>query len=78
MALELHQAGRVPRLVVAAVDVCSRPHPLKTFLYLDFMDRSKRENVWGKLLEEISEMIVLIKCWQKYIMNGGCKLYTVY
>ena len=40
--------------MVAAVGKCSRPEQLKTFLYLDFIDRDKRDNVLRKLVNTIS------------------------
>ena len=40
-------------IVVIAVSVCSRPDILKKFLYLDFIDRTKREVVWNKLIQTI-------------------------
>lgn len=36
-------------VVVAAVGTCSRPGPLRRFLYLDFIDKEKRRTVWDKL-----------------------------
>ena len=45
-------------VVVAAIGQCSRPVPLKCFLYLDFIDKHKRQIVWNKLGEVIG------KIWQ--------------
>ena len=58
LAVQLYQESRECQLVVAAVGVCSRPEPLKSFLYLDFMDPSKHSNVWGKLLETIGKTYI--------------------
>ena len=55
MAVQLHHEGHPCELVVAAVERCSRPDQLRPFLYLDFIDRNKYENVWDKLLQTISE-----------------------
>ena len=41
-------------MVVAAIGKCSRPEQLKAFLYLDFIDRDKRDNVLKKLVNTIS------------------------
>ena len=40
-------------VVVAAVGKCSRPDRLKSFLYLDFIDPSKRAIVLEKLFHTI-------------------------
>ena len=40
-------------VVVAAVGKCSRPDMLKSFLYLDFIDPSKRAVVLEKLFHTI-------------------------
>ena len=40
--------------MVAAIGKCSRPEQLKAFLYLDFIDRDKRDNVLKKLVNTIS------------------------
>ena len=50
--MKLQQSG-VCNVVVSAFRVVSRPAPLKNFIYLDFMDKSKRENVMVKLQLEI-------------------------
>ena len=55
LALQLYQESHECQLVVAAVGVCSRPEPLKSFLYLDFMESSKYSIVWGMLLETIGK-----------------------
>ena len=52
LAVKLQQSG-VCNVVVSAFGVVSRPAPLKNFIYLDFMDKSKRENVMVKLQLEI-------------------------
>ena len=53
LAVQLHREGRQCEVVVAAVEVCSRPPPLKPFLYLDFIDRSKFDTVWEMLLRTL-------------------------
>ena len=52
LAVKLQQSG-VCNVIVSAFGVVSRPAPLKNFVYLDFMDKSKRENVMVKLQIEI-------------------------
>ena len=52
-ALSLHSGAK--SIIVIALSMCSRPHPIKTFLYLDFIDQSKQANVWKKLQEQIGE-----------------------
>ena len=42
-------------VIVASVVGCSRPPPLKKFLYLDFVDNVKYQKVWDVLQENISE-----------------------
>ena len=42
-------------LVVALVIQCSRPLPLKKFLYLDFVSKSKIAKVWEVLQDRICE-----------------------
>lgn len=59
-AFELASSGSVGdergacQVVVAAVGKCSRPEKLKNFLYLDFIDRDKRDYVLKKLVDTIS------------------------
>ena len=48
----LGEEGRC-QVVVAAVGKCSRPEPLKSFLYLDFIDKSKQQAVVEKLVQTI-------------------------
>ena len=62
LALKLQQSG-VCNIVVSAFGVVSRPVPLKNFIYLDFMDKTKRENVMVKLQTEIG------KCVLSYTLN---------
>ena len=40
-------------VIVIAFGTCSRPERIKKFLYLDFIDRSKRQKVWEMLTHEI-------------------------
>ena len=49
-AVHLHRDGHLSKsqLIVAAVEMCKRPDPLRTYLYLDFVDGRKRENVCYK------------------------------
>ena len=49
-------------MIVAALEVCSRPPSLKHFLYLDFLDRSKFDNVWDKLVETIRKGELVMHC----------------
>lgn len=49
-------------VVVAAFESCSRPLEIKKFLYLDFIDRTKRGNVWIKLEETISKDLLFETC----------------
>lgn len=44
-------------MVVAAIgpELCSRPFPLKSFLYLDFIDVKKRAAVQCKLMDAIGK-----------------------
>ena len=56
--MKLQQSG-VCNIVVSAFGVVSRPPPLKSFTYLDFMDKSKRENVMVKLQIEIGVCFLL-------------------
>ena len=42
-------------VIVAGMESCSRPPVLKKFLYLDFIDSTKHQTVWSKLLGTISE-----------------------
>ena len=53
LAVRLYHEGRQCEVIVAALEVCSRPPPLKQFLYLDFMDRSKFDTVWEMLTQKI-------------------------
>ena len=46
------------KVVVAAVTSCSRPEPLKCFLYLDFIDKEKRKTVWDMLISTVGESIL--------------------
>ena len=55
LALQLSQEKRC-QVVVAAFAACSRPDPLRRFLYLDFIERSKLRNVWEVLLKTISKL----------------------
>ena len=55
--MKLQQSGAC-NIVVSAFGVVSRPSPLKSFIYLDFMDKSKRENVMTKLQLEIGMCVV--------------------
>ena len=43
-------------VIVVAVGTCSRPPDLKRYLYLDFIDRTKRSNVWNKLEETLGKL----------------------
>ncbi|CAI7993579.1 mRNA cap guanine-N7 methyltransferase [Geodia barretti] len=49
--------GRGYRVVVAALGRCSRPDRLRSFLYLDFIDREKRQHVLQKLVETIHSSV---------------------
>ena len=52
-------------VIVAAVSMCSRPEPLKPFLYLDFMNREKKKAVWDMLLQNISRQMNCNVCFAK-------------
>ena len=52
-ALSLHSDTK--SIIVIALSMCSRPQPIKQFLYLDFIDQSKQANVWKKLQEQIGK-----------------------
>lgn len=54
------RGGESYQVVVAAVGKCSRPEQLKNFLYLDFINRDKRDYVLKKLVDTISKMEVLL------------------
>jgi len=58
LAVHLAQERHQCHLVVAAVALCSRPGLLKSFLYLDFMDKKKHEAVWSMLVQSVGEMQV--------------------
>lgn len=64
LALKLHQSG-VCNIVVSAFGIVSRPVPLKNFVYLDFMDKTKQENVMFKLQIEIGMYVVL--CFKQVV-----------
>lgn len=55
--MKLQQSG-ICNVVVSAFGRVSRPEPLKSFTYLDFMDKTKRENVMIKLQLEIGVCMV--------------------
>ena len=55
MGGEGEEGGR--RVVVAALGRCSRPDRLRPFLYLDFIDREKRQHVLQKLVQTICKCI---------------------
>ena len=55
--MKLQQSG-VCNVIVSAFGVVSRPTPLKNFVYLDFMDKTKRDNVMVKLQLEIGMCVV--------------------
>ena len=58
LAVKLHESG-VCKVIVSAFGVVSRPAPLKNFVYLDFMDKTKRDNVMVKLQLEIGMCVGL-------------------
>ena len=58
LVVKLQQSGFC-NVVVSAFGVVSRPEPLKSYLYLDFMDKTKRENVMVKLQLEIGKPLCL-------------------
>ena len=58
--------GRGYRVVVAALGRCSRPDRLRSFLYLDFIDREKRQHVLQKLVETIRKCLhIYTQCMSK-------------
>ena len=57
--MKLQQSG-ICNIVVSAFRLVSRPEPLKSFLYLDFMDDTKRENVMSKLQLEIGTSLCTV------------------
>jgi len=54
-AVELNELHEVS-LIVASVGQCGRPLPLKKYIYLDFISKSKIEKVWEVLLNNIREL----------------------
>jgi len=66
LALKLQQSG-VCNIVVSAFATVSRPVPLKSFVYLDFMDKTKREYVVVKLQIEIGMRTVL--CFNQLVLT---------
>lgn len=67
--MELEQSG-ICNVVVGALGVVSRPDPLKSFIYLDFIDKTKRENVMTKLHFEIG--MPLCVCGRAYVCVHVC------
>ena len=55
-ACAIADSDRGCQVVVAALGKCSRPDRLRSYLYLDFIDRDKRGVVLNKLVETISEL----------------------
>ena len=53
LAVKLHRDGKQCDVIVAALEPCSRPDPLRPFLYLDFIDGSKLGKVWGVMVDAI-------------------------
>ena len=66
LAVRLYHEGRQCEVIVAALEVCSRPPPLKQFLYLDFMDGTKFDTVWEKLVQKIRKGELYLCCMYMY------------
>ena len=56
-ACELAASERGCQVIVAALGKCSRPENLKSFLYLDFIDKDKRDAVLNKMVGTISTLL---------------------
>ena len=57
-------------VVVASVSPCSRPDPLKVFLYLDFFDKERRKPAWDMLIKTMSKQCITRKGVLLWNMQG--------
>ena len=56
MAVHLHRKSPDKYSIIVALvsGPCSRPMPLKKFLYLDFFDKEKRKGAWDMFTRTLS------------------------
>lgn len=47
-------------VVVASVSPCSRPDPLRKFLYLDFFHKERKKPAWDMLFKTISKLAIMV------------------
>ena len=69
-------------IAVAVVMMCSRPAPLRPFLYLDFVDRERKKKAWEILVHHISKhvcnVIVYVVVWRTGLHSKFSKQANLY
>ena len=84
--MRLHREGRQCEVIVAALESCSRPPPLKQFLYLDFIDGNKFDTVWEMLVQKIRKRepyiihvrVLYMYCIMQYVQYSYMQYMYMY